>query len=81
MLGLKILCRGSPEAPSFSGRPKDLQHYFDDISDFCDGYRLSDGLARIKLALKYAPFESANLWSHFVEESGGDWTCFTSEVV
>ncbi|KIO01166.1 hypothetical protein M404DRAFT_28891 [Pisolithus tinctorius Marx 270] len=80
MLGLKIPCRGSPEAPSFSGHPEDLQSYFDDISDFCDGYRLSDGLACIKLALKYVPFESADLWSHFVEESGGDWTSFTSEV-
>ncbi|KIO10365.1 hypothetical protein M404DRAFT_129431, partial [Pisolithus tinctorius Marx 270] len=55
--------------------------YFDDIINFCDGVGLSDRLAHIKPALKYAPFKSADLWSHFVEESGGDWTCFTSEVV
>ncbi|KIO13201.1 hypothetical protein M404DRAFT_564736 [Pisolithus tinctorius Marx 270] len=80
MLGLKIPCRGSPEAPSFSGRPEDLQSYFDDIIDFCDGFGLSDGLARIKFALKYAPFESADLWSHLAESSNGDWARFTSEV-
>ncbi|KIN93786.1 hypothetical protein M404DRAFT_35727 [Pisolithus tinctorius Marx 270] len=80
MLGLKIPCRGSPKAPSFSGRPEDLQSYFDDIIDFCDGFSLSDGLARIKFALKYAPFESADLWSHLAESSNGDWARFTSEV-
>ncbi|KIO00332.1 hypothetical protein M404DRAFT_153071, partial [Pisolithus tinctorius Marx 270] len=80
MLSLKIPCQGSPEAPSFSGCPKDLRSYFDDISNSCDGYGLLDGLRHIKLALKYVPFESADLWSHFVEESGGDWTSFTSEV-
>ncbi|KIO10665.1 hypothetical protein M404DRAFT_128265, partial [Pisolithus tinctorius Marx 270] len=81
MFGLKIPCRGSPEAPSFSGRPEDLRSYFDDIIDFCDGFGLSDGLARIKFALKYAPFESADLWSHLAESSNGDWDCFTSDVV
>ncbi|KAI5998920.1 hypothetical protein F5J12DRAFT_895316 [Pisolithus orientalis] len=80
MFGLKILCRGSPKAPSFSGRPKDLRSYFDDIIDFCDGFGLSDGLVCIKFALKYAPFESADLWSHFVSSSKGDWARFTSEV-
>ncbi|KIO05199.1 hypothetical protein M404DRAFT_535629 [Pisolithus tinctorius Marx 270] len=80
MLGLKIPCRGSPEAPSFSGRPEDLRSYFDDIIDFCDRFGLSDGLARIKFALKYAPFESADLWSHLAESSNGDWARFTLEV-
>ncbi|KIO14694.1 hypothetical protein M404DRAFT_182046 [Pisolithus tinctorius Marx 270] len=80
MLGFKIPCRGSPEAPSFSGRPEDLRSYFDDIIDFCDGFGLSDGLARIKFALKYAPFESADLWSHFVSSSQGDWARFTLEI-
>ncbi|KIO11048.1 hypothetical protein M404DRAFT_48577, partial [Pisolithus tinctorius Marx 270] len=47
--------------------------YFDDIIDFCDGFGLSDGLARIKFTLKYAPFESADLWSHLAESSNGDW--------
>ncbi|KAI5998335.1 hypothetical protein F5J12DRAFT_895534 [Pisolithus orientalis] len=80
MLGLKIPCRGSPEAPSFSGHPEDLQFYFDDIIDFCDGFGLSDGPERIRFALKYAPFESADLWSHFVSSSQGDWARFTSEI-
>ncbi|KAI5997611.1 hypothetical protein F5J12DRAFT_928970 [Pisolithus orientalis] len=80
MLGLKIPCRGSPEAPSFSGHPEDLQSYFDDIIDFCDGFGLSDGPERIRFALKYAPFESADLWSHFVSSSQGDWARFTSEI-
>ncbi|KIO02899.1 hypothetical protein M404DRAFT_637503 [Pisolithus tinctorius Marx 270] len=80
MLGLKIPCRGSPEAPSFSGRPEDLRSYFDDIIDFCDGFGLSDGPERIRFALKYAPFESADLWSHFVSSSKGDWAHFTSEI-
>ncbi|KIO09159.1 hypothetical protein M404DRAFT_308250 [Pisolithus tinctorius Marx 270] len=80
MLGLKIPCQGSPEAPSFSGRPEDLQSYFDDIIDFCDGFGLSDGLVRIKFVLKYAPFELADLWSHFISSSQGDWARFTSEI-
>ncbi|KIN99661.1 hypothetical protein M404DRAFT_30320 [Pisolithus tinctorius Marx 270] len=45
-----------------------------------DGFGLSDGLAHIKFALKYAPFESADLWSHLAESSNGDWACFTSEI-
>ncbi|KIN94794.1 hypothetical protein M404DRAFT_167322 [Pisolithus tinctorius Marx 270] len=81
MLGLKIPCRGSPEAPSFSGCPEDLQSYFDDIIDFCGGFSHLDGLEHIKFALKYVPFESADLWSHLTESSNGDWDCFTSEVV
>ncbi|KIO10486.1 hypothetical protein M404DRAFT_21414 [Pisolithus tinctorius Marx 270] len=81
MFGLKIPCQGSPKALSFPGCPKDLQSYFDDIIDFCDGFRLSDGLAHIKFTLKYAPFESVDPWSHLAESSNGDWNCFTSEVV
>ncbi|KIN94384.1 hypothetical protein M404DRAFT_168439 [Pisolithus tinctorius Marx 270] len=80
MLGLKISCRGLPKAPSFSGCPEDLQSYFDDIIDFCDGFGLSDGPEQIKFALKYAPFELADLWSHFVSSSQGDWAHFTSEI-
>ncbi|KIO12023.1 hypothetical protein M404DRAFT_994075 [Pisolithus tinctorius Marx 270] len=81
MFGLKIPCRGSPEAPSFSGRPEDLRSYFDDIIDFCDRFGLSDGLARIKFALKYAPVESVDLWSHLADTRSGDWCYFTSEVI
>ncbi|KIO02212.1 hypothetical protein M404DRAFT_716276 [Pisolithus tinctorius Marx 270] len=81
MFGLKIPCRGSPEALSFSGRPEDLRSYFDDIIDFCDGFGLSDGLARIKFALKYAPVELVDLWSHLADTRNGDWSYFTSEVV
>ncbi|KIO00563.1 hypothetical protein M404DRAFT_152397 [Pisolithus tinctorius Marx 270] len=80
MLGLKIPCRGSPEAPHCSGCPEDLRSYFDDIINFCDGFSLSDGLAHIKFALKYAPFESVDLWSHFVSSSQGDWARFTLEI-
>ncbi|KIO07914.1 hypothetical protein M404DRAFT_55427, partial [Pisolithus tinctorius Marx 270] len=76
-----IPCRGSPEAPSFSGRPEDLRSYFDDIIDFCDRFGLSDGLTCIKFALKYAPVESVDLWSHLADTRSGDWCYFTSEVV
>ncbi|KIN96889.1 hypothetical protein M404DRAFT_161928, partial [Pisolithus tinctorius Marx 270] len=55
--------------------------YFDDIINFCDGFGLSDGLVHIKFVLKYVPFELADLWSHLVESSNGDWKCFTLEVV
>ncbi|KIO02913.1 hypothetical protein M404DRAFT_637592, partial [Pisolithus tinctorius Marx 270] len=80
MLGLKTPCQGSPKAPSFSGHPEDLQSYFDDIINFCDGFGLSDGPERIRCALKYAPFESADLWSHFISSSQGDWARFTLEI-
>ncbi|KIN99751.1 hypothetical protein M404DRAFT_964334, partial [Pisolithus tinctorius Marx 270] len=81
MLGLKIPCQGSPEAPSFSGHPEDLQGYFDDIINFCDRFSLSDRLVCIKFALKYALVELVDLWSHLADTRNGDWSCFTSEVV
>ncbi|KIO13944.1 hypothetical protein M404DRAFT_121741 [Pisolithus tinctorius Marx 270] len=80
MLCLKIPCRGSPKALSFSGHPEDLQSYFDDIINFCDGFGLSDGPEQIRFALKYAPLELADLWSHFGSSSEGDWARFTLEV-
>ncbi|KIO13859.1 hypothetical protein M404DRAFT_943696, partial [Pisolithus tinctorius Marx 270] len=80
MLNLKIPCRGLPKALSFSGCPKDLRSYFDDIINFCDGFGFSDRPEWIKFALKYAPFESADLWSHFISSSQGDWARFTLEI-
>jgi hypothetical protein len=73
-------CRGSPDAPRFSGQPEDLAHYLDDVAQLCEATGSLDGSRKIKYALKYISREVEELWTLAAEESGGDWSEFLQKT-
>ncbi|KAG6326917.1 hypothetical protein ID866_12172 [Astraeus odoratus] len=76
----RIPCRGSPDAPKFSGQPEELTDYLDDITDLCEATGSKEDARKIKLALKYVSPDVKELWSHAAGASNGDWEDFVLQI-
>ncbi|OJA19850.1 hypothetical protein AZE42_13981, partial [Rhizopogon vesiculosus] len=63
------LCN-TPTTPKFDGTPRDLVHYFEDVSELLDTANITDEGKRIKAALHYIHRDDAETWETVMDLAG-----------
>ena len=72
--------RTSKDAPSFSGRPKDLLDFFAQFEDLADSCGLTSQ-EKCRTVLRYLDSDTKELWVSFTESSQGDYDKFKTRIL
>ncbi|KIK74477.1 hypothetical protein PAXRUDRAFT_19829 [Paxillus rubicundulus Ve08.2h10] len=74
-----LLC-GSRDAPKFDGRtPAHLPRFFKDLYILEEAAHISEE-AQIKVAVRYADLDEAEVWLTLMATSGRNWDAFVAAV-
>ncbi|KAI5991655.1 hypothetical protein EDC04DRAFT_2811552, partial [Pisolithus marmoratus] len=67
--------------PLYSGQPRELPEYFEDVYKCCRVNGILEDPSLIATALLGAPADVMPLWAYLVEPANGNWESFKSQVV
>ena len=70
----------SKDAPSFSGRPKDLLDFFAQFEDLADSCGLTSQ-EKFRTVLRYLDSDTKELWALFPKSSQGDYNKFKTRIL